>query len=63
MFVLLYRGKSEDSLRMLRYTSYMKMAATSSKIVPAKLPPTNRAAYFHSLRVYLQVSSNLIYFL
>ena len=55
LFVLLYGGKSGDSLKILRYTGYMKMAASSSKIVPAKLPPTERTAYFHSLRVYLQV--------
>ena len=31
------------------------MAASSSKINPSKLPPTGRAAWFHSLRTYLQV--------
>ena len=30
------------------------MAANSTKIKPEALPPTKRAAYFHSLRVYLQ---------
>ena len=56
MFVILYGGKPGDSLATLRYTGYMRMAASSSRIVPAKLPPTERSAYFHSLRVYLQVS-------
>ena len=55
LFVLLYGGKTGDSLTTLRYASYMKMAATSSRIVPSKLPPTERAAHFHSLRAYLQV--------
>ena len=55
LFVLLYGGKQGDTLEVLRYSNYMKMAAVSPKIVPAKLPPTERAAYFHSLRVYLQV--------
>ena len=44
LFVLLYGGKVEDTLHHLRYTCYMKMAASSSKITPAKLPPTERAA-------------------
>ena len=30
------------------------MAANSTKIKPEVLPPTKRAAHFHSLRVYLQ---------
>lgn len=32
------------------------MAANSTKLIPSKLPPTERAAWFHSLRVYLQVT-------
>ena len=55
LFILLNGGKNEDSLQSLRYTMYMKMAASSSKIKPSKLPPTERFAWFHSLRVYLQV--------
>ena len=31
------------------------MAAKSSKIRPEALPPTERAAHFHSLRVYYQL--------
>ena len=33
----------------------MKLAAGSNKLIPAKLPPTTRAAWFLSQRVYLQV--------
>ena len=33
----------------------MKMASQSTAINPSKLPPTERAARFHSLRSYLQV--------
>ena len=55
LFVLLYGGKPGDTLATLRYKSYMKMAACSSRIVPSKLPPTERAVHFHSLRVFLQV--------
>ena len=55
IFVLLYGGKDSDSLSSLRYAKYMKMTSIASSIKPEKLPPTERAAYFHSLRVYHQV--------
>ena len=55
IFVLLYGGKDSDSLSSLRYAKYMKMTSITSSIKPEKLPPTERAAYFHSLRVYHQV--------
>lgn len=53
LFISLYGGKNNDTLSCLRYLRYMKM--TSSKLQPEKLPPTERAAHFHSLRVYHQV--------
>ena len=55
MFILLYGGKDEDDLCKLRYNQYTKMTAGTNRINPSKLPPSERAAYFHSLRVYLQV--------
>ena len=55
IFKLLYGGKSEDSLNKLRYFKYLDMAYKGI-IEPEKLPPTQRTAYFHSLRVYLQVN-------
>ena len=56
-FVILYGGKRTDSLNQLRYTKYMETIASSkSSLDPQKLPPTARAAYFHSLRVHLQVA-------
>jgi hypothetical protein len=55
LFVIIYGGKKNDSLSNLRYVKYMQMVTTSKKIEPHKLPPTARAAYFHSLRVHLQV--------
>ena len=55
IFVLLYGGKRSDSLSSLRYAKYMKMTSITSSIEPEKLPPTERAAYFHSLRVFHQV--------
>ena len=53
LFVLLYGGKPCDSLGYLRYIRYMGMAS-STKMNPERLPPSERAAHFHSLRVYLQ---------
>ena len=53
LFVYLYGGKEDDTLSNLRYLRYMKMA--SGKLIPEKLPPTERAAYFHCLRVFHQV--------
>ena len=61
LFILLYGGKNEDSLQSLRYTMYMKMAASSSKTKPSKLPPTERSAWFHSLRGYPQVCFSYYY--
>ena len=62
LFVLLYGGKPGDTLQTLRYSNYMKMAASSSRIIPSKLPPTERTAHFHSLRVYLQLDVIHLYF-
>ena len=49
----MYGGTLIDTLGSLRYVKYMKI--TSSKQKLGKLPLTERAAYFHSLRVYHQV--------
>ena len=49
----MYGGTLTDTLGSLRYVKYMKI--TSSKQKLGKLPLTERAAYFHSLRVYHQV--------
>ena len=55
LFVLLYKGRASDTLADLRYSIYMKMAASAQKIDPSNLPPTEEAAIQHSLRVYLQI--------
>ena len=57
MYSLFYLcGKKEESLRNLRYYKYMDMVASNStSLDPQKLPPTERAAFYHSLRVYLQI--------
>ena len=56
LFVITYGGKQEDSLNSLRYIKFMEMVSSSKTSVdPQKLPPTERAAHYHSLRVHLQV--------
>lgn len=59
-FILKLYGapKSVDKLDKQRYLSYNKSIRRSSLTTAFKLeslPPTSRAAYFHSLRTYLQV--------
>ena len=55
LFVIVFGGKQSDSLNTLRYAKYMEMVASAKHIDPQKLPPTARAAHYHSLRVHLQV--------
>ena len=55
LFVMLYSGKKSDTLSSLRYVRDMKMASCSSTLNPEKLPPSERAAWFHALRAYYQV--------
>lgn len=55
LFVIMYGGKETDCLNALRYAKYMEMVTSTKKIDPHKLPPTERAAHYHSLRVHLQV--------
>ena len=40
----------------LRYVKFLEMVSSSKAIDPQKLPPTERAAFYHSLRVHLQVT-------
>ena len=50
VFVLCYGGTAKNSLNFLRYDKYMHMVATNNiKVEPQRLPPTERAANFHSL--------------
>ena len=51
----MYEANAQDTLTSLRYARYMQMVAKGSAIEPQRLPPTERAAYFHSLHVHLQV--------
>ena len=56
LFVITYGGKQKDSLNNLRYIKFMEMVSSSkASLDPQKLPPTERAAHYHSLRVHLQV--------
>jgi hypothetical protein len=56
LLVELYGGKPSDTLNKLRYTMYMNMLATgTSRPQPERLPPSERAAYFHCLRAHLQI--------
>ena len=55
LFCPLYGGTEMDTLTSLRYAWYMSMMVTSSKVEPQQLPPTEHAAHYHSLSVYLQV--------
>jgi len=52
---LIYGGKLYDSLNKMRYDGYCHLAAVSlHRPQPEKLPPTERAAYYHSLRAHYQ---------
>ena len=51
-----YKRNDENDISKLRYNTFMHSAATATiTIKPQSLPPTDRGAYFHSLRVHLQV--------
>jgi len=55
LMVMLYGGKASDDLNRMRYASFCRMAATSLKRPqPDRLPPTERATYYHALRTHLQ---------
>ena len=54
LIVIVNGGKKADSLNILHCAKYMEIVASTKKIDPHKLPPTARAAYYHSLRVHLQ---------
>ena len=54
LLVTIYGGNSSDTLNGLIHRKYSSMVS-HTKAVPEKLPPTERAACFHCLRVHLQV--------
>ncbi len=49
-------GSHNESLTKLRHARYREVASTNSSVLrPERLPPTERGAFQHSLRVHLQV--------
>ena len=55
-FSFSYVAKMGDTLNVLRHSKFVPMLATSSVVEPSDLPLTERAAYYHALRVHLQVA-------
>lgn len=55
VFLCLYASDESDTLTTLRCAKYMAMVARCNILEPQRLPPTARAAHFHSLRVHLQI--------
>ena len=56
VFYRMYGGKPGETLNTLRYLKSMEYIATSKvQLQPERLPPPERAAYFHILRVHLQI--------
>jgi len=51
--VHLYKGKSTDTLDLLRFQE--KVATYKASVHPKVLPPTSAAAQYHSFRVFHQV--------
>ncbi|CAL4124090.1 unnamed protein product, partial [Meganyctiphanes norvegica] len=54
VFRIMYNGKEGDTLTTLRFRKYMEMVM-KGVMEPEKMPPTERAAYFHGLRVHHQI--------
>ena len=54
LFVILFGGKPNVSLNVLRYAKFLDLVSSSIKAMldSQKLPATERAACFHSLRVH-----------
>ena len=56
LFIILYGGKNGESINELHYAKFMEMISSPKYVLdPQKLPPIERAAYYHSLRVHCQV--------
>ena len=56
VLIILYNGKFERSIDLLRYKRYCdKVASSTSHVQPQTLPPTSAAAKYHSFRVYYQI--------
>ena len=54
--VIIYNGRSTDTLDSLRHQRFReKVASSATHVHPQTLPPTSGAAKYHSMRVYLPV--------
>ena len=51
-----FDGKDEDTLATLRHAKFMQSVTSKLSLEPAILPPSERAAHYHALRVHLQVA-------
>ena len=51
-----YKGEDTESLSDMRYSKFLNMLTQCAKVEPSELPPTERAVYYHALRVHLQVA-------
>ena len=57
LFTLLFgEACKERTLTTICFHKYQTMIAQSNILEPQRMPPTIRAAYFHSLRVFLQIN-------
>ena len=57
LFCVLFSAEDSKDLTSLRHLKLQNMIATCSRLEPEKLPPTNRAAHFHAIRVHLLITT------
>lgn len=56
--VLLFKGKEGQKLNKLRFEKYKEKVATeTSNVLAKRLPPTESATAYHSLRAYYQIQT------
>ena len=55
VFCVMFNGGDCCDLSRLRHAKFESTVASCSKVETQKLPPINRAAYYHALRVHLQI--------
>ena len=60
MMIKIFSGKERDSLTKLRHAKWEESIMVASEIDRAKLPPSERAVYFHSFRVHLEMKRALV---
>ena len=55
LMIKTFGGKESESLTALRHANWENAILLANDVDPATLPPSERAAHFHSLRVYLEM--------